>query len=162
MEGTSASVTIGFKDKLDNSGSSENLNLIASSSAKANHSPSGCLKKPNGSISTDYIKPVKISRTCKTVPSSPIWQMSPSHEINCDWVPPSGGAFYGPGKSLATLVALQLKKERNMFIDEWVNALKQHPDHRKESADDKENQNENMNAQNVSTCFFLLFFALIP
>ena len=155
MEGSGTSVTVCLKHKLDSCDVAEEQNLLACSSVKNSQLPSTGMRKPTSSISTDYIKPVKISRTCKTVPSSPIWQMSPSHEINCDWVPHSGMGFHGPGKSLGALVALKLKKDRNVLIDEWINTLKQQ-NQQKDSADDKENQNES-STQCVSVLSALCF-----
>ena len=78
---------------------------------------------------SEVVRPTKIARTSKTVPSSPIWQMSPSHEVNCEWAPPCGygvnmGGAASPGRSLSHLVSLKLKREREVLIDEWISELK--------------------------------------
>jgi hypothetical protein len=56
----------------------------------------------------------KVPRVCRTVPSSPIWQLSPSHD-----------SFHGDSR-LASHNAWnrRLCQERDMLIDEWMRVLK--------------------------------------
>ncbi|XP_063714732.1 keratin, type I cytoskeletal 9-like isoform X2 [Symsagittifera roscoffensis] len=79
-------------------------------------------------------RPSKKLRTSQTVPSSPIWQMSPGYEINCDWAPPCGSTVLvgtssstsggGTNRTLSQLVANKLKKERENLLEDWILELK--------------------------------------
>ena len=78
---------------------------------------------------TDSVGPVKKARTSQTVPSSPIWQMSPSHEISCDWIPPFGiSGLSSPGRTIGHQVAARLKRERDSLLEEWVVQMKRRQD----------------------------------